>query len=852
MKKNNDTGRNLLIQFGLVIIIAIMLLISAVDVSAQDTVMRRYALYVGSNYGGRDRVTLSYAVTDARTISEVMQQLGGVMPTDSVILTDPSPAMVNHTISEISKNIKSDTAKRSEFFFYYSGHSDEKGLLLGDSVYRYEDLKDAIESAEADVNIAVLDSCSSGAFTRMKGGVRRTPFLSDDSVDAKGHAFLTSSSEDEAAQESDDLGASFFTHYFVTALRGAADSTLDGTVSLNEAYSYASSETLARTEDTLAGPQHPSYDIQLAGSGELVLTDLRSVSEQIMFEENMRGRIFIRDSAGRLVVELKKIQGTPLAISIGPGRYSMILDDGENLLSADLVLTGGSKVLVMRDEFYPVPRSVNQARGGTHVAADDGRNVDKPAVTGAEPADESTIDTASELDEVAANARQRALEAAGMESAEAGAEKAAAEAEAAKASLQENDTATELDIIAERARKRALEAAGMTDAEDTEPADIRKETDQPAEDEPVSFGSGTQEQNSDSEQKEETGDVRSGLSIGFVPNVSNLNGVQVGAIGAEASGTLNGIQVAGIFSEVGGNLWGLQTAGIWSATSGDMEGIQISGIWNSADNVSLLQVGGIFNIAEGNVRGVQCGGIFNTAGGTVLGSQISGIFNVSGDMFGLQMSPILNIAEAVKGAQIGLVNIGGVVDGVQVGLVNVSEELNGFPIGLINISTEGLHDVSCWYSHNGELNFGFQLGTSTAYSFVTAGVSDDFYESISVGLGMGLELGIEDFFFDVDLYAKSFQTGKGDILMNMQSIFTGGADIFPAARLTAGVELFDFVSIFAGVNLDCSVLSTYEGYAFEIGEISASSYSGYVTPLDIVHDYGRVSIYPTWIIGVRI
>ena len=38
-------------------------------------------------------------------------------------------------------------------------------------------------------------------------------------------------------------------------------------------YRYAFDETLARTENTQAGPQHPSYDIQLTGAGDLVLTD---------------------------------------------------------------------------------------------------------------------------------------------------------------------------------------------------------------------------------------------------------------------------------------------------------------------------------------------------------------------------------------------------------------------------------------------------------------------------------------------------------------------------------------------------------------------------------------------------
>mgnify|MGYP001555740144 FL=1 len=105
MKKERNNSVKIAVQFGLIIFIAFMMLFSAVGVSAQDTVMRRYGLYVGANYGGRERVTLSYAVTDARTVAGVMQQLGGVMPTDSIILTDPSPALVKNTISEIKKSI---------------------------------------------------------------------------------------------------------------------------------------------------------------------------------------------------------------------------------------------------------------------------------------------------------------------------------------------------------------------------------------------------------------------------------------------------------------------------------------------------------------------------------------------------------------------------------------------------------------------------------------------------------------------------------------------------------------------------------------------------------------------------
>src|SRR6185295_2105265 len=119
---------------------------------------------------------------------------------------------------------------RTEVVLYYSGHADEQGLLLGDDRYSYRTLRDRLDLIPADVRIAVLDACSSGAFTRVKGGKARPPFLVDESADMRGHAFLTSSSETEAAQESDRIHASYFTHYLVSGFRGAADTSGDGKV----------------------------------------------------------------------------------------------------------------------------------------------------------------------------------------------------------------------------------------------------------------------------------------------------------------------------------------------------------------------------------------------------------------------------------------------------------------------------------------------------------------------------------------------------------------------------------------------------------------------------------------------
>ena len=131
----------------------------------------------------------------------------------------------------------------------------------------------------AGVGITILDACASGAITRLKGGQARPAFLDDVSSEVKGYAFLTSSSDNEAAQESERLRGSFFTYALLTGLRGAADVTGDGKVTLNEAYQFAFNETLVQTTPTQAGAQHPAYDIKMAAykkagdSGKMIKGD---------------------------------------------------------------------------------------------------------------------------------------------------------------------------------------------------------------------------------------------------------------------------------------------------------------------------------------------------------------------------------------------------------------------------------------------------------------------------------------------------------------------------------------------------------------------------------------------------
>lgn len=341
------------------------LVAAAPSAPSGDTVpIRRFALVVGANDGGTDRIRLRYARSDAEHVARVLGRLGGISPEDAIVLLDPSEAALREAFRTLEGRIREARAtRRAELVVYYSGHSDDQGLLLRGARVPYADVRRWLETVGAEVRIAILDSCSSGALTRHKGGRRAPPFLVDTSTAVKGHAILTSSAADEASQESDRIEASFFTHFLLTGLRGAADASLDGKVTVSEAYQFAFGETLARTERTRSGAQHPAYDIQLVGSGDVVLTDLRGTDATLVFPEAVAGRYFVRDGEGRLVAELRKIAGRPVELGLDAGSYRIVREDGDRLAEAQVAISSGGRTEIPL-RLAPIPRELTAMRGG--------------------------------------------------------------------------------------------------------------------------------------------------------------------------------------------------------------------------------------------------------------------------------------------------------------------------------------------------------------------------------------------------------------------------------------------------------------------------------------------------------
>lgn len=333
------------------------------------TEARRFAVVIGANRGSPDRVLLRYAISDAERFAGVLTRMGGVAAGDLVVLREPSRQAILGTLAATREQATRARAQvaHTEVVVYYSGHADASGLRLGRETLAYRELKEAMDGMGTDVGIAVLDACGSGVITRLKGGVQQPGFLMDESSNMKGRAFLTSSSENEAAQESEALRASYFTHALVSGLRGAADASGDGKVTLGEAYQFAFQETLAQTTTTPAGAQHPALDIRMAGTGDVIMTDVRRNTSTLVLGPEFDGRFYVKNARRHLVAELYKPAGRTVELGLEPGRYAVELLQEPRLMAASVAIADGEHLTLDQRAFRDVPLSPGVRRGSGPV-----------------------------------------------------------------------------------------------------------------------------------------------------------------------------------------------------------------------------------------------------------------------------------------------------------------------------------------------------------------------------------------------------------------------------------------------------------------------------------------------------
>ncbi len=327
---------------------------------------RRIAVVVGSNRGESTRSALRFAEQDAFKFAGVLSELGGLAPADVLLLRGPSPAEVLAALDDVTQRIvrwHAEHRGQVVLIFYFSGHSDGVVLELGGQRLPFAELRQRVSAAGAEVRLMILDSCRSGALLALKGGTLGQPFdirLADDLV-STGEAMIASSAADEAALESSEIGGSFFSHHFISGLRGAADASGDGVVTLAEAYQYAFARTLRTTSDTTVGPQHPAYDYHLAGRGDLVLTRLQQPSAVLDLPVGFDRLLLVSTPREQVFAELGPRSAHRIAVP--PGTYRVQAWRGSQGFGTRVMVVRGQELRLASAELVPMHAGGAVAKG---------------------------------------------------------------------------------------------------------------------------------------------------------------------------------------------------------------------------------------------------------------------------------------------------------------------------------------------------------------------------------------------------------------------------------------------------------------------------------------------------------
>jgi hypothetical protein len=296
-------------------------LLAAQAVAAEPA---RFAVVAASNEGAPGRPKLWFAEKDADRFGGVLAELGG-FPVDRVAVVKGSRAGAFRDALAVTEAKVAAARARGErplLVVYYSGHAGLGGLEFASDRVSYDELKGLVAASSAEAKVVIVDACEAGALTQVKGAkvVHAIDFALP-TGDVQGTAYLASTALGEAAQESAQLGGSFFTHHLDVAIRGAGDADLDGLVTLAEAFRYTSAQTVLGTTATVHGPQHPTYDFRMAGRGDVVLSDLRRAEAHLRIPADP-GALYVLKGPRAVAVEVAA--GTAeLRLALPAGRYEI-------------------------------------------------------------------------------------------------------------------------------------------------------------------------------------------------------------------------------------------------------------------------------------------------------------------------------------------------------------------------------------------------------------------------------------------------------------------------------------------------------------------------------------------------
>jgi len=338
------------------------------EAQAGDKSVVKMAIVVGNNAGLPTHRPLRFAEDDARRMRKVLEEVGGFEGHRIRLLTGEGKESLEQAFSTISHAIeKRGEGAATMVLFYFSGHSDGTYLEMGSDRVPFAEVKQGLEQTGATLRLAIVDACLSGELVGLKG-VSRAPAFEldvDGDLQTEGTVILTSAGSGEYAQETGELRGSYFTHHLVSGLYGAADADDDLSVTLWELYRYTYRRTAGDTADTLAGTQHPGYEFETEGRGDLVLSRVSLAAAVLSFPAAAKGELLLLALPSReMVAEFIHEGQRERKLFVAAGEYQLIRRTAEGIESLDFEVLEGETRKVDPALLVKSDAKLTAARGG--------------------------------------------------------------------------------------------------------------------------------------------------------------------------------------------------------------------------------------------------------------------------------------------------------------------------------------------------------------------------------------------------------------------------------------------------------------------------------------------------------
>lgn len=311
----------------------------------------RVLVSIGNDVGDPADAPLAWATEDAQRFLQLFVDIGGVSAPRAQLVAGQNATVVREKLSEAAGHVNELAAQGEDVMFivYVSAHASAGALHLNGTRLELAEVRERIAATSARLKLLVIDACDSGTVTQRKG-LKAAPAYQVSILPepVRGEIVITSSGPAESSQEWASLEGSLFTHHLLTGLRGDADVDQDGAVSLNEAYAY----TFRRTVVNAAREgQHPTFDLDIAGAGEVQLSQPQRARSAVLFPAPLEGNwVLASQPKPYVVAEVEKVAGRPLRLAVPPGRYVLRKRMGEKVGLVTFELPFGGERVVDESE----------------------------------------------------------------------------------------------------------------------------------------------------------------------------------------------------------------------------------------------------------------------------------------------------------------------------------------------------------------------------------------------------------------------------------------------------------------------------------------------------------------------